>query len=239
MKKKYALMGLAGSIAVVAIVGGSLAAFNTSTENNAGTGIAQISTKSIEITGVGTSGDSISISDAALPGKSYECRYNVLNSVSEEKDAYGVYARVVIDKKWDTEDGLDAGMTGIAYSLGEENEVYEGDLIQTQTDGSGLICDNDWILTYEDGEQVVLYYTKPLDKGESTTDFMDAVEFSERMGNRYMEKNLTLEITIDAVQIDSNEDAMQAEWGVFPLIDEATGELMNVFETKAERDSYK
>lgn len=227
MKKKVIALSVAGGMVVVAAIGGSLAAFNTSTEGNAGAGITTLTTSSIDVTGVGSYADQAVIEEEALPGNTYACGYKVTNSVKADKKGYDIYVKVTLDKTWENGEDLDGQMATILY---DKDQSYDGKAGEKMT--------NDWLVGYEDSEQLVLYYTRPLKQGESTKNFMDAVGFSEKMNNAYTDSDLKLDFEIAAVQTNAKEDAIQAEWGVYPKISE-DGKILNVYETRAERDAVK
>ena len=102
------------------------------------------------------------------------------------------------------------------------------------------MTENGWLVQYADEEQIVLYYTKPLQaSGESTsTNFMDGISFDEELGNQYADKELALEYVVTAVQANNSEAAMAAEWGMFPVFD-ANGVLTGVYETEAEAEAAR
>ena len=76
---------------------------------------------------------------------------------------------------------------------------------------------NDWIVWYADAEQVILYYTKPLEQGQSSTNFIETVCFEEDMDNGYAGKEALINFKADAVQTIAAEDSIPSEWGVYPI----------------------
>lgn len=204
MKRKLIFLAAAAAVAATA-AGGSLAALNTTTENNAGAATTGISLKDIGISvanATGTVGGDV----ATNPGGEWD---NATSFVTNTMTGgYTVYTKVVIDHRFDD---LDSDM---AFA-------YIGDSYET-----GTVLDedaetvNDWIVFYADDEQTVMYYTKPLAPGESTTDFLDGIYFSPEMGNDYAGASYSVDITVTAVQYDNGYGAIASELGVFPTFDE-------------------
>lgn len=237
MKKKYLLMGIAGVFVLSTMIGGTLAALDTSTTEGA---TADISVKSIGVaingaTGSETvDGDIVPASDT-VPGGYCDCAYNVSNDAS---DGYDIYVKVEIYKYWldDTAEILSSKYDNICYKDEDENIAYPQEL------DNSYLAGNDWLVQYVDDEQIVLYYTKPLKASgnieESTsTNFMDGISFDALMGNEYADKQLKLEYIVTAVQANNSSDAIAAEWGMFPVFDE-NGVLTGIYETAAEAERY-
>lgn len=65
------------------------------------------------------------------------------------------------------------------------------------------VHNQDWIIGYEDDEQTVMYYTKPLAPEQTTTNFMDGIHFKESMGNGFADAVYTLEYEVTAVQANN------------------------------------
>ena len=63
------------------------------------------------------------------------------------------------------------------------------------------------------GDAPYVYYSQPLDLGESTVPFMDAVEFKDSMGNEFQGSTLSLKITVQAVQTANNGTAVTEALG--------------------------
>ena len=96
------------------------------------------------------------------------------------------------------------------------------------TKSGGLVSAGE---AYEDDEQTVMYYTKPLAPEQTTTNFMDGIYFKESMGNGFADAVYTLEYEVTAVQANNAKDAIAAELGVFPEFDE-NGTILSVSETR-------
>lgn len=209
MKKKLALMGIAGVLVLTAIVGGSLAAINAQSD----TGESVISTKALGI-GIYEEGTeaakTVVTAEKIMPGDTVDRPMCVENDV---EGGYDLYVRVTINKSWGDYDG----------------STFEKDF-EADTSAIGIYRESsDWIMAYEDEEQLVLYYTRPLAAGESSSNFMDALVISEELGNRYANKAAQLEVEADAVQKFAGEDAVASAWGVTVTLD-AEGNITSVTE---------
>ena len=206
MKRKLILMCVAGVLVMTAIIGGTLAGFNTSTESK---GVTNITVKELGITMVGTGTEANqqedSIGKGATPGGEVALQHSVTNNV---EGGYTLYTRVTIDKKWNDE-SLDPAKIRLYVGSGEnKTELLAGTTV------------NDWIVWYADAEQVIMYYTKPLAQGESSSNLIDAVSFDAQMDNSYAGKSAEISVSADAVQQIAAEDSIPSEWGVYPTIGE-------------------
>lgn len=203
VKKKLILMCIASVFVVTAMVGGTLAGFNTSTQTK---GVTNISVKAlgIEMLGTGDANSKEVIIEKGTPGSEVPLQQSVQNNI---KEGYTLYTRVTIDKKWDNSK-LDSSKIRLYVGSGEnKQELVAGKTI------------NDWIVWYSDAEQVVMYYTKPLLANEQSTDFINSISFETDMNNDYAGANASLAFTADAVQEIAVADAMPSEWGVYPEFD--------------------
>lgn len=233
MKKKSLLMITAGMLVSAFVFGGTFAAGNTGTDGGVGTAIAAVTTKAISVAIKQPGTTDKNMNDIkALPGtdRAYSC--NVCNDVTG-KDAYDIYAKVTINRKWQKND-LNGQNVSILYQNQDQTEAYR----PVEDTQKMYKAPNDWIVAYADDEQIVLYYTKPLSKGENSTNFMDAIRFGDRLDNKYTDASYNIDCQVDAIQASSGEDAIAAEWGVFPLIDKS-GNINGVYESRAERDGRK
>lgn len=203
MKKKLILMCVAGVLVMTAIIGGTLAGFNTSTENK---GVTNITVKALGIEMLGTDNGNIAQATGgkARPGGDMELVKNIQNNV---EGGYTLYTRVTIDKKW-SDETLDASKIHLYVGSGDSKvELLAGVII------------NDWIVWYSDAEQVVMYYTKPLAQGESSTNLMETLSFDADMDNTYAGQEALITFSADAVQTIAAEDSIPSEWGVYPVFD--------------------
>ena len=196
-------------------IGGTMAALDTETSESA---VAGISVKNIEVTAAGTQEGEIVINEGkkVTPGGNLDYPLWVENSGS----GYDIYVKVELYKNWNS-DVLDAANATIYQKAKDEN----------------------WLVQYEDDEQMILYYRYPLkattdNDANKSTNFMDGICFSTDMNNDYADATMTIDFTVTAVQANNSEDAMAAEWGMFPVFD-ANGTLINVYETRTEAEAAR
>ena len=172
MKKKLILMCIAGALVMTAVIGGTLAGFNTSTESKGVTDI-KVNTFSIDVSDAGTGENGqagvMEFEEPAVPGKEIE-----INRVIKNTGSYDLFARVTVNKKWT--DNLDAKM----IELGME------------TDG--------WLVVNEDDEQIIMYRQAPIGVGEEVAVPVKSLSFDASMTNEYAGKSCEFDITVDAVQ---------------------------------------
>lgn len=204
MKKKIILIAAAAVLAATAVIGGTLAGYNTETP---GAGSVEITTKDLGISIVDETAPAAAglDVDACVPGETVEITpMRVTNDVEE---GYDLYTRVTIYKSWD-----DSALDGSRIRL------YQGDtaLNDLQT---GDVLDG-WIFWYQDDEQMIFYYQNPISSGEGTSALLTAVQPDASIDNAYTDREIHLDFVIDAVQVTAAEAAMPSEWGVHPTIDE-------------------
>lgn len=203
MRKKYLLMAVAAVLVFGAVLGGSLAALNTTTNQAA---VTEISTNQFQV-GLESATETVSeevLETSAHPGDVVDVSYNIANTGSNED--YSMYVRATIYKQWS-----DASLDGEEIHL-FDNEAKDAETYDADLEASG------WIVGYEDSEEIVLYYSKELTPGDATSNLFEGVLFSERLGNEYTDCSVTLSIEIDAVQSTGAVAAMRAEWGVSPTM---------------------
>ena len=207
MKKKLILMCIAGALVMTAVIGGTLAGFNESTEQRK-TNI-NVNSLAINVTDANTGGDvakddlgRIIISEPAMPGGRIE-----VDRTIENTGDYPIYIRVTVNKKWD-------------------DRSLSADSIQLDLESAGWIT-----LPSENQEQIILYYTNPVNpvNEERTEGIIElpvtGISFDAGLTNEYANKTFELAVEVDAVQAVQGEnaqlaqDAMLSEWGVFPVID--------------------
>lgn len=222
VKKKIILMSLAGALVATAIVGGTLAGFNTQSKT---VGVSDINLKAISIRlNENSVAKGSETTEKILPGKDVPYSFNVTNDIS---DGYTFYARVAIDMKLKlAEKNIKA--YGDALDEGDKVKlvVRNGSDDIELTKGTKV---NDWIVWYADDEQVIMYYTKPLKSGETSGDFVNLIRFDKTMGNKYTDATVDLSVETDCVQDIAADAAIPAEWGVYPTFDEA-GNIVSIEE---------
>lgn len=232
-------MGVAGAMVVTAIAGGTLASLNTNTENGVGAGVAEITTKEIQVSLEGMTKEKAILDDSDMtPGSFLNLERSIKNDTS---DGYEIYVKVNVFKYWvdETKEKEKAifEQSGSYYTYDAELEPEyagfcygDGHLNYDQVQ-IGTQAENNWLVAYEDEEQITLYYTKPIKAGERSTDFLEGISFSTGIDNAYTGKTLALEFEVNAVQANNSADAIAAEWGVFPSFDE-NGNILSVSETR-------
>ena len=203
VKKKLILMGVAAALVTTAFIGGSLAYFQADGQEVR----QQINTPELSIDLMDeTTGEKAAESytfDDAMPGASIDLENKL---VVKNTGNTPLYTRVTVTKSWG--DG-----TGEAFEKDFEGE--SGKIAVTPEEGW-------YVMENTDGneENLYLYYRYPVEAGTSTASILKALEISEDLGNRYTDKAVQLSVDADAVQVSSAEDAILAEWGVFPTFDE-------------------
>ena len=206
-------MCIAGVLAATAIVGGTLAAFNTETRQ---AGVSQITTKSLGIN-INQDGKTIVEQEETkefVPGGFVSMPRNIVNDTA---DGYELYTRVTIYKSWDN-DELDSSKINL-YLNGTE-------LIMAN---KAIIDQSDWILWYQDDEQVIMYYRLPVAAGRTTSEVLSGLTIDKTINNDYADATVDIEFAVDAVQAIAVNSAMVAEWGVYPTID-ANGTIESISE---------
>ena len=117
-----------------------------------------ITTQSLNValTGDGVNDASqVNVEFKGMPGATLEKEVKV-----ESTGDIPLYARVTIDKFWLDEEG-------------EKIPLENGDMIQIEAvDNSG------WIIKENNAEQVTMYYTKPLEKDEKSSNVMEHIKLS-------------------------------------------------------------
>lgn len=220
MKKKIVLMSIAVVLVMTAIIGGTLAGFNTESEQ----GKTDITTKSLGIDLAGSQtplGEEKLVANVSMPGAEIEMPYYITNNVQE---GYELYTRVTLYKYWENEE-LDGTKIHLYVKDSNGNAVE----LTALEDADAAVRVNDWFIQYSDEEQVILYYAKPLAAGERTGNVLDLITVSPEVGNAYTNQNITLEIQADAVQKIAADASIPSEWGVYPTFD-ADGNIVSIAE---------
>ena len=210
MRKKYmALFGTVGLIAAAGIIASLASGYSTT--DDVGAAVSNISEGKVKVSLGGEGVSKLSGSDMIVsPGQSESYKLNVVNE-GTGKNAYGLYTKVTIDSTWD-DDVLDEG-------------EIDKDYVSFKLAGKKL----KEVLSYDDGEETVLYYTKPIEAGESSSNFLDEIHFEDGMSKEFYGGNFKFDVNVEAVQKSNSKDAIAAEWGVFPKID-SNGNITSVSE---------
>lgn len=205
MKKKLILMSVAGILVMTAVIGGTLAGFQTESAQ----GKTDITTKSL---GIALDEETL-VADNYMPGAEVEMPYCVTNSV---KEGYDLYTRVTLYKYWKDEPELDAEKIHL-YTKDASGNAVE---LKASEDGQ-IVQINDWFIQYADSEQIVLYYAKPMAAGDVTDNVLDTLIVDASVNNAYAGKEIVVEVIADAVQKIAADASIPSEWGVYPTFDEA------------------
>lgn len=114
-----------------------------------------------------------------------------------------LYTRVTIRKYWLDENGhkdftADASEIGLNYN----KEAWLEEFVDT-----------------ENGEEVVLYYKKPLKAGETSVDFLNSIQVPANLNNADMGRKFVLDVKVDAVQYLDGVNGMLTQWGVLATLE--------------------
>lgn len=224
MKHKYTIAGVGIILIAVALIGGTMAANNAQTSQAAEADISVNGLKGgIEV----SSEDPVFAKNSdvtATPGGDYDLSLNAVNAGG--KLDYASYFKAVIYKEWNDANGYIDPVESEAIT---EDRVRIGDTYLDEVEPGDVV--NGWIVASVDEEEIVLFYTKPVDVGQATTPFIDGVTFAENLDNRYTQATYNLDFEVTAVQTVSGEAAFASSFGVYPVIDE-NGNIVSVSEEK-------
>ncbi len=139
--------------------------------------------------------------------KKYKEELSVTNSGSIDE-----YIRVVVHRYW-----VDCDKEG--KKTGKKRTDMDPEYIELN-----FLKDSGWILdeTASTPERTVLYYSKPLAQGASSTPFTDTLAIDSGIMNTvskdgtqfYNDVQFMIEAEVDAVQTHNAEDAVKSAWGV-------------------------
>lgn len=208
-ERRRKIVLLISSLVIIALIGGTFAAFRASTEVNQKVDIPELG---IEI--VGDDG-------AVAAGKDktgvFGDNMDLNLGVRSDDDSVELYTRVTAYRYW--------------YD-GEEKVFNRNGVVLEASTIELLRGNDDWIeVPGADDEVVYLYYKKPLPTGTRTTNFIDSftVNFGTANTNAYSGLSAKVNFTADGVQSVGAKEAMLAEWGVIADI-AADGTLVSVTE---------
>ena len=224
MKHKYTIAGVGIILIAVALIGGTMAANNAQTSQAAE---AEISVNGLK-GGIEVSSEDPVFAEnsdvTATPGGDYDLSLNAVNAGGDLD--YASYFKAVIYKEWNDANGYIDPVESEAIT---EDRVRIGDTYLDEVEPGDVV--NGWIVASVDEEEIVLFYTKPVDVGQATTPFIDGVTFAENLNNRYTQATYNLDFEVTAVQTASGEAAFASSFGVYPVIDE-NGNIVSVSEEK-------
>ena len=225
MKHKYTIAGVGIILIAVALIGGTMAANNAQTSQAAEADISVNGLKGgIEV----SSEDPVFAKNSdvtATPGGDYDLSLNAVNAGGDLD--YASYFKAVIYKEWNDANG--DYIDPVESEAITEDRVRIGDTYLDEVEPGDVV--NGWIVASVDEEEIVLFYTKPVDVGQATTPFIDGVTFAENLDNRYTQATYNLDFEVTAVQTVSGEAAFASSFGVYPVINE-DGNIVSVSEEK-------
>ena len=226
VKKKYLLMLTTAVVAVTALIGGTMA---TKSDYSSSI-IEKISERSLKVKTVSDIDDDIKI----MPGGESEVSYKVKNV-----GGYDVYAKVYVIFDWEQNNkeakiDKDEDMLSLYINTGNKKNA---NYVEIPKNGSDVYIGSydeqikvgDWIVTYYDNEQLQMYYTKPISSDSQSQDFLSMISCNSDMDNKYSKAKLNIETEVNAVQVNNEEDAIAAEWGVYPQfsVDSCNNKVIN------------
>ncbi len=225
MKHKYTIAGVGIILIAVALIGGTMAANNAQTSQAAEADISVNGLKG----GIKVSSEDPVFAEnsdvTATPGGDYDLSLNAVNAGGDLD--YASYFKAVIYKEWNDANGV--YIDPVESEAITEDRIRIGDTYLDEVEPGDVV--NDWIVASVDEEEIVLFYTKPVDVGQATTPFIDGVTFAENLNNRYTQATYNLDFEVTAVQTVSGEAAFASSFGVFPELDE-NGNIVSVSEEK-------
>jgi hypothetical protein len=225
VKHKYTIAGVGIILIAVALIGGTMAANNAQTSQAAEADISVNGLKG----GIKVSSEDPVFAEnsdvTATPGGDYDLSLNAVNAGGDLD--YASYFKAVIYKEWNDANGV--YIDPVESEAITEDRIRIGDTYLDEVEPGDVV--NDWIVASVDEEEIVLFYTKPVDVGQATTPFIDGVTFAENLNNRYTQATYNLDFEVTAVQTVSGEAAFASSFGVFPELDE-NGNIVSVSEEK-------
>lgn len=209
MKKKYLILVLAVAAVAAAGAGTSLALHTDESARLVNT----ISEKTLGVTEKSKIQDEIKVN----PGSAIDLNYSVFNDGGSDNTngSYDIYAKVFVyygfeNVQTDKDSPVQLNIDVDGEPIRLDKYIYSYD---------DQYRAGDWIVTYFDDEQIVLYYTKPLAYGETSSEFLSSMKFDKDMGNEFSGQSFLIESSVDAVQTNCGKSAIAAEWGVYPDFD--------------------
>lgn len=205
VNKKIVIMAVAAVITVGTIIGGTMAAYQASTETNKTISTSSLDVKlNVEGNQVDRDG-SVVINSSDIKNGTVQGKVSAVNTGSKS-----LYVRVRVNKAW--------------YE--GQKKIYEKNNkdVNCNTIGIGFINTNDWFVLSDDvnGEDVYIYYKKILKSGEKSSDFMDEFTLLKDINdntNQYSGLSVKIRFDADAIQTTASKAAMLAEWGIVAEFD--------------------
>lgn len=212
MKKIMLVVGTA-ALLMILVYQGSMAFFHAETNLGAKVSAGNLGIELVEqITdkNVTKTEDGYQIG-ASMPGE----KINNAVYVENKKD-YSLYARVTATKYWVDESGKKLSDADASLIT-----------LHTKDPSNWIVIDDS---ANSNAEVVYFYYKLPINKGEKSTNLVDAIEISKNIKNgSYSTYQIHLSFEADAIQSIAGADAALSEWGVEFVLDDK-GNLVSVDE---------
>ena len=213
MKKKRLVM-IISSIVIIALIGGTYAAFTASTKTEHEVSTTKLGIKLhqdqdnlkdvIELSGFGDQDTTAGFSYQGVPGDTVEEKVWIENTETES-----CFVRVTVNRSW-MEQKADGGFEK-TFAEG----IYPEEIEIRSDEGWYVVTDP------EDPEVLYFYYKEAVPAGKLTTNVMNAFtilkgNYGVQNGNSNAYAGLAANIVFEAEAVQSYgaEEAMLAEWGV-------------------------
>ena len=223
MKKKLKLMGLAATLLVVAIIGGSLAYFRAETDTQTPISVGNLGVElRLDLDGVEQKDhikDNIIDIDGGMPGDNYPYPVYAYNTGD-----YDSYIRITLTRYWEDQT---YGTKKFDADAGKIELQLNGEKIKTTDDWTEM---GNWIIDARDENQevVYMYYKMPVKAGEGTGHAIDDIVIGDIKDREfYSSLKLKVDVDVDAIQTVAAKDAILAEWGMDVTFD-ANGNMTQV-----------
>lgn len=212
MKKKLKLMGLAATLLVVAVIGGSLAYFRAETDTQTPISVGNLGVE-LRLDDVGNQSyikDNILDIDGGLPGDKYSYPVYAYNTGD-----YDAYIRITLTRYWEDKTN--------------NKKNFEADASKIELDLDAADKAN-WIIDDADKnkEVVYMYYKMPVKAKEGTSHAIDNIMIGDITDQEFYSKlKVKVDVEVDAIQTVAAKDAILAEWGMDVTFD-ANGNMTQV-----------
>lgn len=249
MKKKAIIIALAGTIVLGAsIVGGTMAARNVSTEDNATTSEGVIRTNSLEIKmDQQVESETIHLNDPV------EITYTISNATEESEEACDRFVRIKINKEfgYDTSsvEVLPIGENAADWvvidplknyekiankyeSLArvEEVEAVKG-VYESLAEYYQSVASREVAIEGVPEQYIYVYYKNSLTPNEEATCNLQVVFTGSPEAEYSADSQIIIDATADAVQAVAASKAIPSEWGMFVELSEDGKEILSISET--------
>lgn len=223
MKKKLKLMGLAATLLVVAVIGGSLAYFRAETDTQTPISVGNLGVELLldldETKQYAHIKNNIIDVEGGMPGDDYYYPVYAYNTGD-----YDSYIRITLTRYWENQ--ID-GTKNFDAEAGEIGLQLNGEKIEKADNWTQM---GNWIIDARDEnkEVVYMYYKMPVKAGEGTSHAIDNIVIGDIKDREfYSTLKLNVDVEVDAIQTVAAKDAILAEWGMDVTFD-ADGNISQV-----------